>query len=209
MKKISKSQLKSGFTVIELSVVGFLIVILGFGILGLQKILADSQLIGFVNYLNVDEANYTVSQMAREMRTMRAGQNGSFTLVECLDNEISFYSDIDFDGESELVRYYLEGTTLKKSVIEPTGFPAVYPPETATTKILTENVQNTITPLFMYFNSDWPKDTANNPLPTPTNLAEVRMIRITLDINVNPENAQHSIYSLSTNVTLRMLKDNL
>jgi type II secretory pathway pseudopilin PulG len=200
---------KRGFTIIEVSVAGLLIVVLGVGILGLQKLMTDAQLLGFVNYANVDEANFSVSQMAREMRTMRQGQNGSYPIVYGDNNDFSFYSDINFDGKSELVRYWLDGTTLSKSVTEPAGFPATYPPENAVTKPLTENVRNGVNPAFLYFNEDWPEDTTNNPLATPVNIADVRLVRVTLDINVNPENAERSVYSLSTNVNLRMLKDNL
>jgi len=198
-----------GFTLIELSVAGFVMVVLGIGVMGLQKILADSELAGFVNYVNVDEANYNVSQMAREIRTMRQGQNGAYPMVSGTDNEIRFYSDIDYDGVSELVRYTLDGTSLTKGTIEPIGFPATYPAANEVTKVLTENVQNAGIPLLLYFNDGWPEDAANNPLPTPVDLAEVRLVRISLNINVNPDNAERSIYSLSTNVSIRTLKDNL
>lgn len=204
MKKNSR-----GFTLIELSVAGFVMVVLGIGILGLQKVLGDVQLLGFVNYTNVDEANYSVSQIAREVRTMRQGQNGAYPLISGSDNEIRFYSDIDFNGESDLVRYTLSGTTLTKGVIKPTGFPATYPLVNEITKVVAENVQNTGTPFFLYFNANWPGDSVNNPLPTPVGIAEVRLVRISLSINVNPENAERSLYSLSTNVSIRTLKDNL
>lgn len=198
-----------GFTIVEVSIAGLLMVVLGIAILGLQKILTDTQIFGFANYTNVDEANFAVSQMAREMRTMRSGQNGAYAFISGDNNDISFYSDIDFDGVSEYVRYYLDGTTLYKSIIEPVGFPATYPPENAVTKPLTQNIQNGATPVFLYFNEDWPQDTVNNPLPAPVNIAEVRMVRISLDINANPDNAARTTYTLNTNVTLRILKDNL
>lgn len=198
-----------GFTLIELSVAGFVMVILGVAVLGLQRVLTDTQLAGFVNYMNVDEANRSVSQLAREVRTMRPGQNGAYPLVVGTDTEIRFYSDIDFDGESELVRYSLNGAAITKGVIEPVGFPATYPQANEVTKNVAENVQNTGVPLFLYFNDGWPEDSVNNPLPTPVDLAAVSLVRISLSINVNPENAGGSTYSLSTNANIRTLKDNL
>ena len=203
-----KNKYNKGFTIIELSVAGFLLVVLGIAILGLQKVIGDSQLFAFTNYANVDQANYSVSQMAREMRTMRAGQNGAYPLVLGDNNEISFYSDIDFDGESELVRYWLIGSTLRKSVIEPVGFPATYPPENAIERVLSENIDNGTDSVFLYFNGDWPQDSVNNPLPTPVDLDEVRLIRISLNLNSN-DNVGARGYSLNTNVNLRMLKNNL
>lgn len=192
----------------EVVVVGFLMVLLGMGLLGLQKVLQDSQLMGFTNYVNVDEANYNITQMAREIRTMRQAQNGAYPLVTGSNSDITFYSDIDYDGESEQVRYYLQNNTLYKSVIEPVGFPATYPQGSAVTKILTENVLVGSDPIFLYFNGDWPLDTANNPLATPVSIAEVRLIRISLTISSN-DNVSGQGYTLNTNVNLRMLKDNL
>jgi len=199
---------KQGFTIIEVTVSAFLMVILGISIFALQKVIGDSQLFAFTNYTNVDEANYSVSQMAREIRTMRQGQNGSYPIISGTDNDFSFYSDIDFDGESELVRYWLDGGTLYKSVIDPVGFPAVYPPENAIVRPLSDNVQNGADPLFLYFNDAWPEDSVNNPLPTPVDLAEVRLIRISLNIRSN-DNVGTRGYLLNTNVAIRILKDNL
>jgi type II secretory pathway pseudopilin PulG len=199
---------KSGFTIIEISIAGFLIVILGVAILGLQRVIGDSQLFGFTNYINVDEANSAVSVMAREMRTMRSGQNGAYPIVTGNDDDLSFYSDIDKDGVSELVRYWISSQTLFKSVTEPSGFPAVYDPGDTQTYTITTNVNNGADSLFLYFNDNWPEDTTNNPLPTPADLAEVRLIRISLNVSSN-ENVSSRGYSLGTNVNLRMLKDNL
>ena len=139
---------------------------------------------------------------------MRSGQNGAYAFVYGDDNDVSFYSDINYDGQSELVRYYLDGNTLYKSVIEPTGTPATYPPENAVTTPLTENVKNNGSPIFLYLNGDWPSDTTNNPMPTPANLADVRLIRISLVVNSNDRVGANG-FSLSTDVNLRMLKDNL
>lgn len=195
-------------TIMEVVIVGFLMVTLGLGLLGLQRVLQESQLLGFTSYVNVDEANYNVSQMAREIRTMRQAQNGAYPLVSGNDNEITFYSDVDYDGESEQIRYYLEDRTLYKSTIEPVGFPATYPPASAQVKILTENVLVNPTPIFFFFNGDWPSDTTNNPLPTPVSIAEVRLVRISLTVSSN-DNVNSQGYTLNTNVSIRMLKDNL
>lgn len=200
---------KNGFTIIEVTIAGMLMVVIGVALVALQGLLKDTQILGFVNYANVDQTNYSVAQMAREIRTMRPGQNGAYPLISGGDNELRFYSDIDFDGVSEEVRYRLNNGILTKTVIEPTGFPAQYIESNAVTRVLSENVQAASEPLFLYFNDGWPEDTVFNPLPTPVSIASVSTIRITLYINVNPANASRSVYSLSTNVNIRMLKNNL
>lgn len=191
-----------------MSVAGMLMVVLGMAVFGLGRVLEESQLFGLTNYTNVDEANYTVTQMAREIRTMRSGQNGAYAFIVGNDNELSFYSDIDYDGTSELVRYYLDNGTLYKSTTKPVGFPATYPQTSTVTKVLTEHVQNGTDPLFTFFNEDWPTDTANNPMITPVSIADVGLVRISLTINSN-EDVGTKGYTLNTNVNLRMLKSNL
>lgn len=190
----------TGFTIIEVSIAGLLMVVIGIAILGLQKLMSDSQLFALRSYTTVEDANSSVTQIAREMRTMRAGQNGSYAISYARDNDISFYSDIDHDGVSEQVRYYLDDTTLMKSTTEPSGFPPVYLSQNTQTRPIATNVGNGANPLFLYFNENWPEDTTNNPLPTPANLADISLIRIFLSIDN---------YTLGTNVNLRMLKENL
>lgn len=197
---MSKNKHQGGFTIIEVSVASLLMVVLGIGILGLQKLMADSQLLAFRSFTTVEDANYSVSNISKELRSMRSGQNGAYAFINGSDNDVSFYSDIDFDGVSELVRYYLDGEILYKSVIEPSGFPITYLPGDAQIRPIAENVKNNGNPLFLYFNEDWPLDSVNNPMPTPASLADVRLIRIFLSVDN---------YSLSTNVNLRMLKENL
>ena len=147
-----KTGLKAGFTIVEVSVTAFLMVTLGFAILGLVELTTRSQIFAFRSYTSVDDGNFAVAQIAKELRTTRSGNNGAYALALGNDNEIIFYSDIDYDDQSEYVRYYLDGNTLYKSTIEPIGFPATYPQANAATRIITENVVNTRNPIFFYFN---------------------------------------------------------
>src|SRR3990167_3437860 len=94
----------------------------------------------------------------------RAGDNGSYPLEIAGDWEIIFYSDIDYDGNAERVRYFLADSTLTKGIIEPTGFPITSPAGNEFVKIISENVRNGIEPVFYYYNSNWPLDKVNNPL---------------------------------------------
>jgi len=203
-----RRKIESGFTTMEVLVASVLIVVLGMGILGLQVIISDSQVNTFNGSIAVDGANYSVSTISRELRTARQADSGSYPVVLADDNEIIFYSDIDFDDSSERVRYYLVDTILYKDVIEPIGYPATYPSGSAQTKIIVENVRNGAVPIFLYFNDGWPSDTANNPLPTPASLLDVKLIRISLRINPL-ENNPTSDFVLESYVGIRTLKDNL
>ncbi|OGV90814.1 hypothetical protein A3A66_03645 [Microgenomates group bacterium RIFCSPLOWO2_01_FULL_46_13] len=80
--------------------------------------------------------------------------------------------------------------------------------EADTESVVAEYIRNTTTPLFSYYNGDWPEDQTNNPLPAGSRLLGTRMVKITLEVNTNP-NYQPSNFTLSSFTHLRNLKDNL
>lgn len=55
----------------------------------------------------IDEARRGVETMVREIREARQGDDGSFPIEKAQDKEFIFYSDIDKDGQTERVRYFL------------------------------------------------------------------------------------------------------
>lgn len=198
----------AGFTLVEATLTSMLIVALGVGVAGLQYVLGQSQLSAFNSYSQVDDSNFIVSGFVRDLRTARSGGNGAYALELADDNQIIFYSDVDFDGEVEKVRYFLENsTTLSKGVIEPVGYPVTYPPANEFTKTISTDIKNQGTPLFTYYNGDWPTDTINNPLPTPANLLDTKLVRVS--VVVNPTNNTRTDYQVSSFVQIRTLKTNL
>lgn len=197
---------KSGFTIVELLVASFLMVAIGAGLVGLQYILGDTQNRAFTSFNSVSLSNYAVSSIVRELRTAQPGDNGAYPISLAADNEIIFFSDYDFDGDVERVHYYLDNGELMRGIVEPTGFPVSYPLAQEKIKPITGDIKNT-TPIFLYFNGNWPSDTTNNPLPTPADLSETKYIRVNLVINPSNDPAQD--YDLDSFVTIRMLKQNL
>jgi len=55
----------------------------------------------------INEARRGIETMVKEIRTARAGEDGSFPIVLAGDKEFIFFSDIDNDGQTERVRYFL------------------------------------------------------------------------------------------------------
>ena len=49
---------------------------------------------------------------------MREGVNGAYPLQTLDDQELTFFSDVDSDGDTEKIRYYLIGNTLYRQVYE-------------------------------------------------------------------------------------------
>lgn len=164
----------------------------------------------FANEQNdaIEHAQRGIETMVKEVREASPAENGDYPLAEADTQSFAFYSDIDLDQETEKVRYFLDDSNLKKGVIEPTGFPATYPSENENVTILSQYVRNDTNPIFYYYNEDWPSDTVNNPLSTPASPNEVKLIRLYLEININPAIAP-APFILESYVQVRNLKDNL
>lgn len=200
---------EGGFTLIEGILSTVIIAILGLGVLGLQFVLSQNQAVVFKSYLSIEESNASVRDFTRQLRTARPGENGAYSVESVADNQIVFYADIDFDGDSEKVRYYLDNTSLYRGIIEPTTeLPISYPPENESIKKLTGIVRNVAVPVFTYYNGGWPSDTTNNPLILPTEISNIKTVGIYL--RANPvANEPEKDYVLQNYVSIRMLKDNL
>lgn len=156
----------------------------------------------------ITEARRGVETMVREIREIQIADNGAFPLITADDFEFTFYGDIDKDSSVERVRYFLDGTDFKKGTIEPRTNPVSYYTSDEVIVTLSRYVRNTSTPLFTYYNGDWPGDVVNNPLPTPADITDPRFVNVYLKINVKPNTAPTD-FDLTSDVQIRSLKDNL
>lgn len=199
---------KSGFTLIEVLIGASLTLVIGASIVGLVVILGQNRVEVLQSYINVEGLNSNLTTMIREVRNARPGNNGAYTLAVAQDQEFVFYSDVDFDGETERVRYTLNGTDLQKGVTEPSGFPITYDLNQESVRVVGENIRNGVNPIFYYYNGDWPEDTVNNPLPSPIRLSETKLMQISLRVNDIPNDADND-FVLESYVQLRSLKQNL
>ena len=155
----------------------------------------------------IQQARRGVEQMVKEIREALPAENGAYPIELANDQTLIFYSDLDADELVERVRYTLEGTNLVKGVTEPEGFPPAYTTPEETT-ILSRYVQNGSEPIFFYLNGNYPTDTEDNPLQTPAPVNQIRLVRVFLEINVDPSRAPEN-FALISNSQLRNLKDNL
>ncbi|MEK7160394.1 MAG: prepilin-type N-terminal cleavage/methylation domain-containing protein [Patescibacteria group bacterium] len=160
----------------------------------------------------INEARQGIEVLVQEIRQARAGDDGSFPLVQADDYQFIFFSDIDRDDQVEKVRYFLSDINLKKGVIKPSGDPPQYLPADETLTTLSQFVRNfsltPAVPIFSYYNGDWPGDTINNPLPTLTRLTDTKLMHVDLIINTDP-NRPPDNYELESDTQIRNLKTNL
>jgi len=203
-----KSSSKNGFSLIE-----------GIFMIGIFA-LAMALLISFVIYVYraygynfeqvaaINEARKGIETMVKEIREARYADDGSYPLEEAGNFQFIFYSDIDKDSNIERVRYFLDGTNFKKGVVEPSGDPLQYVLSSEVVDVLSAYVRNGTTPVFTYYNGDWPIDTVNNPLPTLTRLTETKLMHVYLKINVDPNRPPEN-FELESDIQIRNLKTNL
>lgn len=145
----------------------------------------------------ISTARRSMEVMVKDIRGANNSEQGDYPLSRIEKDDFIYYSDMDDDGKMEKIRYYLDGSELKKVVTEPG--PANDYSLPGATSTIAYYVNNQEEPVFVYFDS--------NSAQT-TDIDSVRMIRIVLKINVTPERAPNDYYA-ETDVHLRNLKSNL
>lgn len=188
---------KSGFTLVEVLITISIMAIIGsivlsFIVMGFKSTRFESE-----QSIAVETARDSINTMIKEIRGANSSELGDYPISLIDDYEFTYYTDIDEDGETEKIRYYLDSLELIKEIIEPGALKDYTGPPASTT--IAQYVNNQEESIFIYY------DSANNETGA---INEVRMIKIILKINVTPEIAPNDIY-VETNVSLRNLKSNL
>jgi prepilin-type N-terminal cleavage/methylation domain-containing protein len=196
-----------GFSLIELlvSVAIFVLIAIAVGSFARDVFFYNSISSGSLQ--TAHDARAIMRTMVQELRTASVASNGSFPIFTAGTSSIAFFSDVDNDATKEQIRYFIDGTVLKKGVTEPSGSPLTYNIENESVKVLAEHIRNsTSTSMFEYFGSLYPENT--NALTQPVTVSEVRLVKINLELDVD-QNRAPVRRSFTTQVSLRNLKDNL
>lgn len=89
-------------------IVAILVFVLAMGVVfGLIVVIYQTHSYEWEQAVAIDEARRGIETMIKEIREARAGDDGSYPIVLTGDKEFIFYSDIDKDGTTERVRYFL------------------------------------------------------------------------------------------------------
>jgi len=130
---------------------------------------------------------------------------GTIAVESASSTAIVFYSNIDDDSLVERIRYYLSGTTLKKGVTKPTGSPLAYVTSTETFTDVAHDVANGASSTFYYYDGNFTG--AQSPLSAPITVAQIRMVKISLRLEEDP-NLSPVPFFIESKVAIRNLKDN-
>jgi type II secretory pathway pseudopilin PulG len=195
-----------GMTLVEILVSTAILLFIGIAVAKFQR---------DIFFLNSTTQNSLSAQMdgrrilrtlVSEIRGANRSSLGAYPIVTAGTSTLIFYSNIDSDPYFERIRYFLQGTDLKRGVIKPTGSPLVYSSGQETITTLIRDVANgTSTPIFDYFPSTYAGTTT--ALLQPVNVTSIRLIRATIIIDKDVNRPPQPLIFTSQG-TLRNLKDN-
>ena len=178
---------QAGFTFVETIMamfIGSVVVSSGFVV---QKLVTQNYTESFEEVRQIDEVGMVVRRWVNELREIRDGEDGAYPLLKADDNEIIFFSDVDNDRKTERLRYFLEGSALKRGLIQPTGDPARYELAQEVVTVVSDKMVADTTPLFTYYNRDYPGDMVNNPIPMASRLLSTRAVRLTVKVGLSKD----------------------
>jgi hypothetical protein len=201
------SKLVSGFSFVEI-IIAVAITALVFNVV--SKFAVDVFSLNSVISGNLNtqlDARHVVKVMVAELRKTSPSSLGSYPLVLAGSTAVTFYSDIDNDGLKDRVRYFIDGKLLKKGVVMPTGSPLSYDDGSEKISTLMSGVVSSSTqPIFQYYSSSYYG--TGVALSQPVNVSNVRLIKITVMIDIDP-NRSPIPFAVISSVAMRNLKDNL
>ncbi len=201
----TNSRLRYGFTTMELVIV--------MGITSLVLLAVSSFIVSMFRTTRsinatltaVEQARRTVKMFTDELRTAAPSATGAYAIAEAGGGTFTFYSDIDRDDYVERLRYFVDGTDLKRGYLKPAGDPLTYSEANEVVYVVTQFITNPGA-VFSYFDENY--NGLTGPLTIPPTIPDIRLVRIRLQIDQHPTEPPGP-YELLSEVSIRSLKDNL
>ena len=162
--------------------------------------------------LEMGQSSMAVSQSVNKMvsyiRKTRQSDNGSYALVSAANNDLVLYSDYNKDGVTERLHFYKNASDVLMGVTSPTNdVPKVYPEgDEQIITLASEIVNADDVPIFYYYDQSYSGATGQSSLSTPANISDVKLVKIYLQINIDPYNAPDNI-QIQSFAELRNLKE--
>ncbi|KKQ53179.1 MAG: hypothetical protein US70_C0005G0013 [Parcubacteria group bacterium GW2011_GWD2_38_11] len=206
--KKSLSSVRQGFTLVET------IIAIALFLLGTQAtVLVFAKTMKNKAYtLEMGKSSFIVSRsmgdLTQYLRRARQSDAGSYPIVSADDNDLVVYSDYNKDGDTERLHIYLEDNKVFMGIRNPSeSFPVTYDPDDGEIFQLADHIINSTTDkMFSYYDSAYTGDPTDPPVNTPADVSEIRLVKIFLKINIDPDRAPDNIQQ-ETFVELRNLND--
>ena len=199
--------MKKGFTLVETLIALF--------IFSLATIVVGNFARDIFFYNSIAQSELEVEYSGRkilnpiisEIRSATLSSVGGYPVESVATSSLVFFSNLDSDDKKERVRYFLQGTNLKKGVIKPTGIVnLVYNSANEVVTTVVSDVRNGTTPIFSFYDTNYTG--SSTPLTYPINIPTVRFVKISLVLDRDPNRLPNPV-TVTTQVSIRNLKDNL
>ena len=105
--KFEERKLIRGFTLIETLISIFIFTLAMGALTGFIVVSYRTHAYASEQSTAIEEARRGIETMVKEARAARTGDNGAYPVERADDKQFIFYSDIDNDGKTERVRYFL------------------------------------------------------------------------------------------------------
>ena len=197
--------MKKGFSVIEILIVLGIMALILWVLANFQAdVFTQNNFIS--NSLNADsDMRSAIKKMVAEIRAAAQSDTGAYQIASTTKNNLIVYSDLDASGLRSQIRYFLTGsTTLMRGVIKPTGSPLTYVAANEKLSTLVTNIANTNQEIFYYYDEGYTGSEA--PLTYPINISSVRLIKIVLTVDADPNKPPGPI-TMESQVAIRSLKN--
>ena len=190
----------AGFTLTEtiIAIAIFIVVILAITVFIFY--FYKTNIYNFQQISAINSARRGMETVVREIRETTYSDTGSYPVVEAQDQSFTFYSDIDKDEKVERIRYFLDGSDLKRGELEATGDSPKYEDENEIVTVLSDKVRNGEGDVFTYYDKD------NNEVEELEEITAIRLVEISLIVNIDP-NRPPDEFTLKSSAQLRNLKE--
>lgn len=202
MKKQSKSGGKTeGFTLVEL-IIGFSILLIIVVIVGsFSSNIFNSETFFQSSLSSQTETQQALQGIVSEIRSATPSSIGGYPIDIAATSTFGFYSDFDEDGIAEHIRYFLNGTTLQRGIIQPTGNPLTYNQANETVVDIIHNVILSSNPVFTYYDQTYTG--TQPPLTQPVNISFITVIGIQVQASAQNQGISSSFNAVAVPRNLR------
>ncbi|MFZ2189310.1 MAG: type II secretion system protein [Candidatus Magasanikiibacteriota bacterium] len=153
-----------------------------------------------------NEGRKVLQQVVDTVRKAEESSVGGYPISTSTNYQLSVYANIDDDSYREKVRFWLDGITLKRGIIKPSGSPLNYSGTEQVVELAHDVVNiSKNSPLFLYYDESY--DGSGIALAQPVELTDVRVIRVQLELEKDPTATPVPLHVESV-VSIRNLKTN-
>lgn len=203
---IAKKHDKHGFTLIEAFVALGMFALIAVAVAWFVIQSLRSNDIIWEQLKTQNDGRAVVEQFVDDIRRAEPSSIGGYPIEDASTSTFVFFANIDSDIGRERIRFFLDGTDMKKGVIQPSGDPINYSGTENIVTVATDVVNLTKgADLFEYYDETYPVTTT--PLTVPDDLTRIRAVRIQLELEKDPTETPVPLHVEAT-ASIRNLKSN-